>query len=297
MLVVCVGDGLGNQLFQYAFYLQLKKRYPDNIVKVDICNYYGSVNDHNGYELERIFGLKLSECSEWEARILADYNYNIRKKHRIINQLYKLRSIIYGPKETYITQDDPTVFYDDIYNLSSLHSYMLRGNWINEKYFEDVKEELINTLCFPEITDSENLNIMKEINQSNSVSLHIRRGDYVGSSMLKLEDDYYLNAVNYIAKKTGDKNMRLFVFSDDSEYVKKHFKYLKNAVFVTNNKGNNSFRDMQLMSMCKHNIIANSTFSFWGAYLNSNKEKIVIAPKKAANFYINPFACSEWILM
>ena len=297
MLVVCMGDGLGNQLFQYAFYLQLKKNYPNNIVLVDICNYYGSVNEHNGYELERIFGLKLPECSEWEARVLADYNYNARKKHRIISQLFKLRSIVCGPKSTYLVQDDPTVYYEEFFKLSEIKSYMLRGNWINEKYFDGVRQELLDSLVFPDIIDEANISILDEIEKTNSVSIHIRRGDYVGSGMESLDVRFYEKALDKIKSLIGVSELKLFVFSDDPQYVKNNFKELQNAVFVTNNSGVNSFRDMQLMSKCKYNIIANSTFSFWGAYLNQYSEKIVIAPRKAANIYRNPFACSDWILV
>ena len=93
--------------------------------------------------------------------------------------------------------------------------------------------------------------------------------------------DYYENAINYL--KMHLDNLKFFVFSDDSDFVEKEFRWLKNKVIVTGNSGKMSFRDMQLMSLCKHNIVANSTFSMWGALLNANDGHITIYPKAYLN--------------
>ena len=161
MFVVCMGDGLGNQMFHYAFYCALAENYPNNTVLANIEDFYGSLNLHNGYELERIFGIKVKECSHFEALMLADYNPNCTKKNRFINQIFKYRKEIFGPKESYITVDDPTVYYNEVFQLSPLRSYMFRGNWINEKYFKNVKEKLLSDFTFPVIEDEENLEIVK----------------------------------------------------------------------------------------------------------------------------------------
>ena len=97
--------------------------------------------------------------------------------------------------------------------------------------------------------------------------------------------------------KVGSDNIQYFIFSDDIEYAKMYFSNLKNAEYVSGNRKEDSYRDMQLMSLCKHNIIANSTFSYWGAFLNRNVEKVVIAPRIAAKAYHKPFACEGWILI
>ncbi|MPN39089.1 O-antigen biosynthesis glycosyltransferase WbnK [bioreactor metagenome] len=108
--------------------------------------------------------------------------------------------------------------------------------------------------------------------------MHIRRGDYVNTYSNYyhiLDDTYYLNAIAYIRDKCT--NTKLFVFSDDIEWAQNNYKDIENIIFVAQNK---SYEDMYLMSLCKHNIIANSSFSWWGAWLNENDNKIVIAPKK-----------------
>lgn len=296
MFVVCMGDGLGNQMFHYAFYCALKKKYPNNKVLANIEDFYGSMNLHNGFELEKVFGIKVEECSHFEALMLADYNPMCVKNNRFVNQLFKYRKEIFGPKQSYITVDDPTAFYEEVFHLNPLYSYMFRGNWINEKYFVDVKQQILEDFCFPQIEDEQNLLFKKKIEETLSVSMHVRRGDYVGGGMEQLTRDYYQKAIATMTEKLGQQ-VKFFIFSDDSEYVRKEFSFIKNYEVVACNGGATSFRDMQLMSLCKHNIISNSTFAFWGAYLNRNSDKIVIAPKKAAKIYRNPFACEEWLLL
>lgn len=131
----------------------------------------------------------------------------------------------------------------------------------------------------------ENKIISDEIRKTNSVSLHIRRGDYITSKITNKFHGtcclgYYKKAMKLINKKV--KNPKYFVFSDDIYWVKKNLE-IKNAFYVDDNVGDKSYIDMQLMSMCKHNIIANSSFSWWAAWLNNNPNKIVIAPKKWFN--------------
>lgn len=115
----------------------------------------------------------------------------------------------------------------------------------------------------------------------NSVSVHIRRGDYVTKSRYNktyahCTVKYYENAVDYIAKKFP--NPHIYIFSDDTDWIKENIKFPYETEYVTHNIGQNSFEDIRLMSNCKHNVIANSTFSWWGAWLNQNSEKIVVCP-------------------
>lgn len=296
MLVVCFGDGLGNQMFQYAFYRELVYKYPRNRVYADICNFYGSVNDHNGYELERIFNIQIPECSRHKAMELADYYGLGNKKHPVLNRIFGLRIVIFGRKRSFISVDDPTEFYKEIFDLNPLNSYMLRGNWINENYFIDIKEQLYHDFIFPPIVDEKNLEIAKKIKDTLSVSIHIRRGDYITSGVTSLNTVYYTEAIDMI-KNRIHQELHFFVFSDDIEYCRQVLQSLSNVTFIDVNKGDDSFRDMQLMSLCKHNIIANSTFSYWGAYLNQNIEKIVIAPRIGMKLYHNPIALSDWTLI
>ena len=296
MFVIGLGDGLGNQMFQYAFYYSMKKTYRQSRILFDDRYYYGSVNAHNGIEIPRIFGLDIPVCTKKQAMALADYHIEIKKQHPFMSFIWGLRKTIYGAKESYLTFDDATSYYKEVYELNPLRSYYLRGNWINENYFAGYHDEIVGLFTFPEIDDEQNREIASDIEHTNSVSLHLRAGDYINNPDLEqLGEDYYTSAINYISDKTNQ-DVKLFVFSDDINYAERKLSFIKNKVFVRGNTGVNSYRDMQLMSLCKHNITANSTFSFWGAYLNMNNEKIVIAPKKASRNCMNSFACSDWIL-
>ena len=292
MLIVCFGDGLGNQMFQYAFYLQLQRLYPTQNIKMDIFNFYGD-DIHNGFELDRIFGIIKNECTQEELEELIDYCPIVGNKYKIRNKLYRIKQILLRKRNsTVIYQTDATIFNSQVLELN-FKSKILRGNWINEKYFDLVKNELSDIFCFPTVKDHYNKSVLDDVQQTKSVSVHIRRGDYVESSMISLLDRYYNEAIEYISEKQG--KCKFFFFSDDADYVKEHFGHLDNICIVDGNRGSDSWKDMFLMSKCKHNIIANSTFSFWGAYLNKNREKIVIAPSKAAPQFENAFACYDWV--
>ncbi len=292
MIVVCFGDGLGNQMFQYAFFYSLKKKYPYSHIKMDINYIYGPAM-HNGFELDTVYGIEREECTHREALILADYFPQHLKRYMPVNFFHKVRRVLLGVKRTFIVQEDATVFYPEVYQLNPLYSYMFRGNWINEKYFREYREELLRIFTFPPFDDDQNQLYMDEILATNAVSIHIRRGDYLQSPLYTLGMKYIQTAIQIINQKI--KAPKYFVFTDDPEYVSRYFSFIDNMTVIKGNQGEKNFRDMQLMSLCKHNIIANSTFSFWGAYLNRNADKIVIAPKKAADRLENSFACSDWI--
>ena len=294
MFVVCFGDGLGNQMFQYAFYYALKQKYKNNTVQMDIFNIYGG-NIHNGFELNSVFKIKTDECSLRNAMILSDYCPKHTHKYWLINKFYGLRRYLLGIKDSFITQDDPTCYYDEVFHLSELKSYLFRGNWVNVKYFQDYSDEIATIFTFPELQGEKNLHYAEEMQNSNSVAVHIRRTDYKNSGMINLFPEYYKRAKQIIEEKV--QNPKYYIFSDDLEDISDYLVFFDDFTLVSGNTGKESFRDMQLMSLCKHNIIPNSTFSFWGAFLNKNPDKIVIAPDKAHVKFRNPFACPEWTII
>ena len=154
------------------------------------------------------------------------------------------------------------------------------GFFQTEKYFDDAKFD------FKQALDGKNKEVADLINDSNSISLHIRRGDYVQKKRYQnvyatCSLDYYRRAVELITK--GNPDFKLFIFSDDISWVKENLKLPYETVYVDFNSGKDSYKDMQLMSLCKHNVIANSSFSWWGAYLNKNPQKVVVAPCKWFN--------------
>lgn len=293
MFIVSIFGGLGSQMDQYAFYLALKKKYPDTIIKIEINNLYKP--DHNGYELERIFHIATESASIDEIANLSDIYPYTGRFYRMFRLLYSLRRKIFGIKDSWITPDDPTAYYPQVFQLNPLRSYIFFGNWGNESYREIVEKEIRDAFTFPPFTDDENINTQKEIQASNAVSIHIRRGDYLKFKYPIMPIEYYKEAVSIIKEQV--KNPKFFVFTDDIKYVKENFSFLGDYKLIDYNRNKNSYCDMQLMSICKHNIIANSSFSFWGAWLNPNKEKIVIAPRYHVNICKHVIGSPSWIFI
>lgn len=172
------------------------------------------------------------------------------------------------------------------------------GYWQYEEYFKDIRTEIIEKFQFPKFVDENNSGLAKKLLACNSVACHIRRGDYLKNPMMCVCTlEYYIRAIE---KMHNLIEPDLYcVFSDDPEWCKKNLSAQfdgKNVVFVNWNKDMESYRDMQLMSLCKHNIIANSSFSWWGAWLNQNENKIVMSPEKWLNKSLakEPI-CDSWI--
>ena len=171
-------------------------------------------------------------------------------------------------------------FRDKLFNPNN--KYFV-GYWQSENYFNSIEKIIREHFKFKPTLSEKNLRLKKRIENSNSVSLHIRRGDYVNNaSAYKTHGlcsiEYYNRAIDEIKRQVKDPIF--FIFSDDPEWVKSTDFGIINFEIIDWNIGNLSYIDMQMMNCCKHNIIANSSFSWWGAWLNSNSKKIVISPKK-----------------
>lgn len=288
MFVVEFNGGIGNQMFEFSFMKQLEKRYPSTRVRANIFN-------KKDYALDRAFGITLNECSWQTAVSLADIYPRNAPFHSVLTPLSKYRQVVFGRKNTSIIQDDYTCFYPEYYQLNPLNWYYFKGVWANSQYLVGVEEEIKKCFDFGEDLTEKNKKYVYEMSRCNSVSIHVRRGDYVTLGLPLAGEKFYMSAVKYMCEKTAD--CKFFVFSNDIEYCRNIFSGYDNFVYVEGNTGDQSFRDMQLMSKCSHNIISNSTFSFWGAYLNSNPNKIVVAPNIGVGTvdFNTPFACPEWI--
>lgn len=177
--------------------------------------------------------------------------------------------------------DGSNELYDKVTHLDITKDWYIIGFWIEEKYLRGRLDEIRKHFRFPEISDERNKELADKISSCNSVSIHVRRGDYLSaayeSMFASLGRDYYEKAVDHIRRQV--ENPEFFIFSDDVDFVRNEFTWLENKHIVTGNDGDDSFRDMQLMSLCKHNIIANSTFSQWGALLNENEGHITVYPR------------------
>jgi hypothetical protein len=162
----------------------------------------------------------------------------------------------------------------------------LEGYWQTEKYFSRIKDTIFKAFTSKYTLDTGNLQISSSISACNAVSVHIRRGDYVSNpeyaSMYGACDiDYYKRACTLINKQLV--NPYYFIFSDDPEWTKARIDFFQPSLLISHNTGEHSYKDLLLMSLCKHNIIANSSFSWWAAWLNVNPNKIVIAPERWFN--------------
>jgi hypothetical protein len=234
MIITKLQGGLGNQLFQWAYGKSLAVKHNTNLF-LDTSFYSNQIgNTPRSYELNKF----------------PNFNHQNTEVE---------------PKSTIKVNDN---FYHNELSYNQDYNYELDGFWQSEKYFLNISD-LVREQLQPTNQIIEKLK--KHIN-GNSISLHIRRTDYVTSNGYHPVQsiDYYNKALEII----GDYD-QLLIFSDDINWCKENLNY-KNMVFIENQT---NIEDMWLMSLCNHNIIANSSFSWWGAWLNKNEDKIVIAPK------------------
>lgn len=292
MIIVRLCGGLGNQMFQYAAGLAVACRVASD-VRFD-TEWFDNNHAHQGLELKRVFGLELPKPS------IADLQKVLGVCARpVVRRLLSRRSLrSLRPKALVI---EPHFHYwagiehlpDDVY---------LDGYWQSEKYFSCIADTIRQQFRFIEPLDPRNAALIDEMQRCESVSLHIRRGDFVSdprASRVHGVDlsEYYPAAVATMVEKTGAE--RFYVFSDDPQWVIEHLRLPVPYTVVDHNRGAASYRDMQLMSACRHHIIANSTFSWWGAWLNPRPDKIVIAPRRWFNVVqdTRDLYCPGWIVL
>ena len=279
--------GLGNQMFIYAFSLALKKLKKDKIL-YDISDF--EFDEHRNCELD-LFNLELEFATFEQIKKVKPAKTFFGK---LKNSYYKRRWRFEGFKivKKPAREEDYSKYNPDILKCKTLRYY--KGYFQNEKYFFDIKEEVRKAFTFPDFRENieENKKILEKIKSSNSVFLHIRRGDYKKEGWV-LDVNYYKKAVKYI--KETLLNPVFFVFSDEIEEIDKTFLEDVNCVFMPPiNKGKSSWQDMCLMSNCKHGICANSSFSWWGAWLIQNENKIITAPSP---FVLDrdDIICDSWV--
>ena len=272
MIIIKVMGGLGNQLQQYALYRKMQMLGKD--AKLDLSWFEEKNQDQvlaqRKLELRYFKDLPLEVCTKAERDSLLG-GEDIRGKLR--------RKLM--PQSVRIFRESG-MYHPEIFGFSDRY---LEGFWACEKYYADILSKLRKEIVFPNDNNQRNNQIIQKIKEEMSVSLHVRRGDYLDPENAALfggicTDAYYEAAIRCIEERFPD--ARFYIFSDDSEYVRKKYRDPRFTV-VDWNTGENSFRDILLMSCCKHNICANSTFSFWGARLNPNPGKIMIRPAKHKN--------------
>jgi hypothetical protein len=272
MVVVRIIGGLGNQMFQYAAGRRLAIKLCVEL-KLDISS-YSEFYKLRSYDLG-IFNIKENFATPKEVRQLTNISKNlfVRIFYRILRKQQKPSASYYKEKRFHF---DPEVLQlsDGVY---------LDGYWQSEKYFTDIAKIIRQEFLVKIPQQAKDQELAELIGSCESVSLHIRRGDYVSdprtSQMFVTCDlDYYYRCVDHISQAV--QRPHFFIFSDDPQWAYNNLKLPFPTVLIGHNRTYKDYEDLRLMSLCKHNIIANSSFSWWGAWLNNYKEKIVIAPNR-----------------
>lgn len=271
MIKVRFSGGLGNQLYQLGFLWYLQRNGVNAVP--DFCE-YTYYDFHQGLELNKLlktpYDDKIRTTEDSRRRWYKFFNEKLGfwlrfHYHRILSERFS----------EYIVEDEAHLF--DGTFLSCKDNVTLKGHWQKLEYLLPVQDLFCKNMHYNSLTTDRDKKIMEQISKTESVSIHIRRGDYLKEMQYLVIKgfSYYNRAIELVKAKYPEASF--YVFSDDMEWVRRQMQE-KNMVFVDWNKGSDSFKDMLLMSLCKHNIIANSTFSWWGAFLNANPHKMVVCP-------------------
>ena len=276
--------GLGNQLFQYAYYRSLVGQGK---------NVYANLNWYKNhsvpFELTKVFPKAVVKQDKKYSEGMSRWNQKVKKLLNLLTGKTMHKEFFYVEEKE-----------DAAFDVSALQvkSGTLNGYWQTEKYFDNITED-IRHIYIPEVKDQGLIYWMKQLLEcDNAVSVHIRRGDYLNTSDMYgniCTLDYYKKAMKEISKTIEQPTY--YIFSNDEAWVREQFAG-ENIVFIPQNEFEHyeNWYDLLLMSCCRSNIIANSSFSWWAAWLNSHKDKIVIAPDKWLNNSETPdIWCKGWI--
>lgn len=277
MIIIHVMGGLGNQLYQYALSEKLKMLGKE--VRLDFYAYRearGGDREWRELDLERLEGLEYEPCTANERMLFLDNSMKLTDR---------VRRKLTGRKDRTVAENAD--YMPEIFEMDNVYLY---GYWACERYYSDIGELLRSKIRFPQSKNPKNIEALAAMERENAVSVHIRRKDYLtvadGKSYMGIcTDAYYKKAFDYI-NRTVD-NPIYYVFSDDVDYAREHFGAWgdsRSMRIVDWNTGSDSMYDMQLMSRCRHNICANSTFSIWGARLNPHSGKLMLRPLHHDNY-------------
>lgn len=280
MIIVKLMGGLGNQIFQYAFGQAIEAKIHKKIT-YDCLWFKEKPSRRLG-----IFDLGISVKSKRSNSIYLALNkiaiycsahskfirrYNLPKKIEYLNTI----------KNNFFYQIVNEKDFSKT-EIKKRKNYFFVGYWQNPSYFENVREIILKNINFPKLQNANDLNLQNQIHYTESVAIHVRRGDYVENKNNNeffgtCSIEYYKKAIDFILSKIP--NAKFFIFTDDPDYAKLNFNFLSETILVSDNQ-RSEIDELNLMHLCKHFIIANSTFSWWGAWLSRNLNKIVITPKQ-----------------
>lgn len=276
-------------MFQYAVgrALSLERGVP---LCLDVQDFEGYAL-HNGYELHRIFNIDARIADARDVRHVLGWR-----------AFSPLRRKLFHPK--FLRFRGSKLFVDSLsgrrYHLQDMPATCyLMGNWQSERYFKNIASTIRADFSFKSLPTGKNAELAERIGQITAVSLHVRRGDIASNpASLAVHGlcslDYYRRAIEHVASSVA--RPEFVIFSDDMAWVRENLQIGYPCHYVDHNKGLDSYNDMRLMSLCHHHIIANSSFSWWGAWLNPRADKIVVAPQRwfSASFDSSDIVLSDW---
>jgi len=274
MVRLRIFGGLGNQMFQYAYGRSLACRHNTGL----LLDYYDQINrtDFDGENL-----IKITEVFDLSVKL-----YIGKTRKDLINK-YNLKYIDQLISKACLKLNCVVSENENNHPLSKIEScknIYITGYWQGEQYFADIKDIIRNDFRFKVEKDASSLDIYKQIVETNSVSLHIRGKDYLSRTFYnRCTVEYYLEAIRLISK--ANSGLKFFIFTDDMDNLRNSYSPLLEFCKVVDYRTglNRDVVDLLLMSKCRHNVIANSSFSWWGAWLNANPHKIIVSPKKWLN--------------
>ena len=279
-------------MFQYAAARALSLHLGYSL-KLDVSG-FTKYKLHHGFELSRIFNGPFVLASDLEIQSILGWRRSAFAQRVLLNKGLS------GLRGSRLFIEPHFNYWPGLKNITD-DSYMA-GYWQSEYYFASDESFIRNEFTFRLPISDFNAEVSYKINSTNAVSLHVRRGDYVNNAQTRsvhglASIDYYNRAIRYIYDRVNP--VHLFIFSDDIEWVKGNLKTNLPSTYLDHNNGQESYVDMRLMSSCRHHIIANSSFSWWGAWLNPSPSKIVIAPRKwfASGVDTEDLIPSGWITL
>lgn len=282
MVVLKLSGGLGNQLFEYAYGLWVSQYYQEELI-LDVSSFEKDVFRH--LSLQHMSIPKMRFLNEEEKRWVKEKGIVVRRDCVPFWNAWKMSRGSEEPSYKLFISILISCFQNRYYKLMKKNSPKILGEgsyYQSEWYFKKITGKVRNYFRIGTLASEENCKLLREISNCTSVCVHIRRGDYLDPEWLNLQvctEEYYYKAMCYIKRKIKDPVF--YVFSnthEDIAYIKNTFSFSGDIRYV--DMDNPDYEELRLMSACKHFIICNSTFSWWGQYLADNPDKIVVAPKK-----------------
>lgn len=294
MIIVQLKGGMGNQMFQYALGRSLAH---ERVKELKLDTEWYKTQSLRKYDLHH-FDIKESFAKGSE---IPFFIYGNAFQRALGEFRLKIGATRFGKDKIAFIRERQRFDYNPSL-FSRKGSLYLQGSWQNEHYFKAIRPVLLQEFGIKTPLAGKNLEFARHIERSLSVSIHVRRGDYVSNPATRKFHgvctlEYYREAIDLM--KSRMENPVFFVFTDDQQWVKRNLSCHCKLIFVDCNDEHNAHQDLRLMYKCRHNIIANSSFSWWGAWLNPNDQKIVIAPKKwfAAPVDTEGLIPKKWLLL